>query len=64
MRMLATQRPILDTTIARHRGRIANTAGDSSTCSSPLYRPGLAGWNASDAPDTSASTPMALYARR
>jgi adenylate cyclase len=29
MRMLATQRAILDTAIARHRGRIANTAGDS-----------------------------------
>jgi adenylate cyclase len=29
MRMLANQRAILDTSIARHRGRIANTAGDS-----------------------------------
>src|SRR6187549_1818135 len=29
MRMLAAQRAILDSAIARHRGRIANTAGDS-----------------------------------
>jgi adenylate cyclase len=29
MRMLASQRLILDAAIARHRGRIANTAGDS-----------------------------------
>ena len=29
MRMLAAQRAILDAAIARHRGRIANTAGDS-----------------------------------
>ena len=29
MRMLAAQRAILDGAIARHRGRIANTAGDS-----------------------------------
>ena len=29
MRMLAAQRVILDAAIARHRGRIANTAGDS-----------------------------------
>src|SRR5262245_15058413 len=29
MRMLAAQRAILDSAIFRHRGRIANTAGDS-----------------------------------
>lgn len=29
MRLLAAQRAILDSAIARHRGRIANTAGDS-----------------------------------
>src|SRR5688500_18928565 len=29
MLMLAAQRAILDNTISRHRGRIANTAGDS-----------------------------------
>ena len=29
MRMLASQRAVLDGAIARHRGRIANTAGDS-----------------------------------
>src|SRR6186713_647237 len=29
MRMLAAQRAILDSAIVRHRGRIANTAGDS-----------------------------------
>ena len=29
MRMLAAQRAILDGAISRHRGRIANTAGDS-----------------------------------
>jgi adenylate cyclase len=29
LQMLAAQRAILDAAIARHRGRIANTAGDS-----------------------------------
>jgi hypothetical protein len=28
------------------------------------YREGPTGWNASDAPDTSASAPIALYAKR